>query len=69
MTKLCAYYVTQVQSADVGLKGAPKWKSCWASLADSYTESGPSSGIFDIPSQMEVPRGGKPPDEMRENLK
>uniref|UniRef100_H3DJA6 Centrosomal protein 170B n=1 Tax=Tetraodon nigroviridis TaxID=99883 RepID=H3DJA6_TETNG len=51
--------LVQVQSADVSLKGAPKWKSCWASLADSCTESGPSSGIFDIPSQMEL-SGGAP---------
>ncbi|XP_075874447.1 centrosomal protein of 170 kDa protein B isoform X3 [Nelusetta ayraudi] len=38
-------------------QSAPKWMSCWASLADSYTESGASSGLFDIPSQME-PSGG-----------
>ncbi|TMS21541.1 Centrosomal protein of 170 kDa protein B [Larimichthys crocea] len=38
-------------------EGAPKWMSCWASLADSYTESGPSSGLFDIPSQMELSGG------------
>ncbi|XP_026210872.1 centrosomal protein of 170 kDa protein B isoform X2 [Anabas testudineus] len=47
----------EVQSAGAVLQGAPKWMSCWASLADSYTESGPSSGLFDIPSQME-PSGG-----------
>lgn len=29
--------IDQIQPA-----GAPKWMSCWASLADSYTESGPS---------------------------
>lgn len=63
------FYVPQVQSADVGLKGAPKWKSCWASLADSCTESGPSSGVFDTPSQMELFTGGKPPDEMPADLK
>ncbi|KAM4624950.1 centrosomal protein of 170 kDa protein B [Polymixia lowei] len=39
------------------LQGAPKWMSRWASLADSYTDSGPSSGLFDISSQMELPRG------------
>lgn len=33
--------------------------SCWASLADSYTESGPSSGLFDIPSQMELSGGAR----------
>ncbi|XP_056151592.1 centrosomal protein of 170 kDa protein B [Lampris incognitus] len=40
------------------LQGAPKWMSRWASLADSYTDSGPSCGFFDIPSQMELPGGG-----------
>lgn len=39
--------------------------SCWASLADSYTEPGPSSGLYDIPSQMEPSAGGKPPDQTR----
>ncbi|XP_047467376.1 centrosomal protein of 170 kDa protein B isoform X2 [Mugil cephalus] len=39
--------------------GPPKWMSRWASLADSYAESGPSSGLFDIPSQMEL-SGGAP---------
>ncbi|XP_059208693.1 centrosomal protein of 170 kDa protein B isoform X2 [Centropristis striata] len=46
------------QSAGAVLQGAPKWMSCWASLADSYTESGPSSGLFDIPTQMELSGGG-----------
>ncbi|KAK5886106.1 hypothetical protein CesoFtcFv8_017180 [Champsocephalus esox] len=41
------------------LQGAPKWMSCWASLADSYTESGPSSGLFDISSQMELSAGAR----------
>lgn len=35
--------------------------SCWASLADSYAESGPSAGLFDIRSQMGLSEGGKPP--------
>ncbi|KAK0132310.1 Centrosomal protein B [Merluccius polli] len=39
-------------------QGAPKWMSCWASLADSYTESDPSPGLRIIPSQMEQPGGG-----------
>ncbi|XP_056867773.1 centrosomal protein of 170 kDa protein B isoform X3 [Takifugu flavidus] len=51
--------LVKVQSADVGLKGAPKWKSCWASLADSYTESGAPSGFVDIPSQMELSGGAQ----------
>ncbi|MED6290339.1 hypothetical protein CHARACLAT_012057, partial [Characodon lateralis] len=45
--------IDQVQPAGAMVQGAPKWMSCWASLADSYTESGPSSGLFDMPSQME----------------
>ncbi|XP_019940558.2 centrosomal protein of 170 kDa protein B isoform X1 [Paralichthys olivaceus] len=49
----------QVQQAAAVLQGAPKWMSCWASLADSYTESGPSSGLFDIPSQMELSGGAR----------
>ncbi|XP_045918036.1 centrosomal protein of 170 kDa protein B isoform X6 [Micropterus dolomieu] len=47
------------QPAGAVLQGAPKWMSCWASLADSYTESGPSSGLFDIPSQMELSGGAR----------
>lgn len=62
-------YLTQVQSAGASLQATPKWKSCWASLADSYMESGPSSGLFDIPSQMELSGGGKPPDETQVYLK
>nr|XP_046268338.1 centrosomal protein of 170 kDa protein B isoform X2 [Scatophagus argus] len=49
----------EVQPAGAVLQGAPKWMSCWASLADSYTESGPSSGLFDIPSQMELSGGAR----------
>ncbi|XP_044021464.1 centrosomal protein of 170 kDa protein B isoform X2 [Siniperca chuatsi] len=47
------------QPAGAVFQGAPKWMSCWASLADSYTESGPSSGLFDIPSQMELSGGAQ----------
>ncbi|KAM3595584.1 uncharacterized protein V6R79_025653 [Siganus canaliculatus] len=46
--------IDQVQPA-----GAPKWMSRWASLADTYTDSGPSSGLFDIPSQMELSGGAR----------
>ncbi|XP_032403237.1 centrosomal protein of 170 kDa protein B isoform X3 [Xiphophorus hellerii] len=46
-----------VQPAGAMVQGAPKWMSRWASLADSYTESGPSSGLFDMLTQME-PSGG-----------
>ncbi|XP_043999194.1 centrosomal protein of 170 kDa protein B isoform X2 [Gambusia affinis] len=49
--------LVKVQPAGAMVQGAPKWMSCWASLADSYTESGPSSGLFDMLTQME-PSGG-----------
>ncbi|KAM9341296.1 centrosomal protein of 170 kDa protein B [Symphorus nematophorus] len=51
--------LVKVQPAGAVVQGAPKWMSCWASLADSYTESGPSSGLFDIPSQMELSGGAR----------
>ncbi|XP_034530302.1 centrosomal protein of 170 kDa protein B [Notolabrus celidotus] len=47
------------QPAGGALQGAPKWMSCWASLADSYTDSGPPSGLFDIPTQMELSGGAR----------
>nr|XP_015825760.2 centrosomal protein of 170 kDa protein B isoform X2 [Nothobranchius furzeri] len=47
----------QVQRAAALAPGAPKWMSCWASLADSYMDSGPPPGLFDIPSQMELSGG------------
>ncbi|KAK5857242.1 hypothetical protein PBY51_010500 [Eleginops maclovinus] len=49
----------EVQAAGAVLQGAPKWMSCWASLADSYTDPGPSSGLFDISSQMELSAGAR----------
>ncbi|XP_030574758.1 centrosomal protein of 170 kDa protein B isoform X2 [Archocentrus centrarchus] len=49
----------EVQSAGAVLQGAPKWMSCWASLADSYAESGPSAGLFDIRSQMGLSEGAQ----------
>ncbi|XP_077411478.1 centrosomal protein of 170 kDa protein B isoform X2 [Vanacampus margaritifer] len=42
----------KVPIAGAVMQGAPKWMSCWASLVD--VESGPSSGHFDRPSQMEL---------------
>ncbi|XP_034419129.1 centrosomal protein of 170 kDa protein B isoform X2 [Cyclopterus lumpus] len=48
-----------VQPAGAVLQGAPKWMSCWASLADSYTESVPSSGPFDMSPQMELSGGAR----------
>ncbi|KAJ3612989.1 hypothetical protein NHX12_019246 [Muraenolepis orangiensis] len=40
------------------VKETPKWMSRWASLADSYIESGPSPGLADVSSQSEQPGGG-----------
>ncbi|XP_031598213.2 centrosomal protein of 170 kDa protein B isoform X4 [Oreochromis aureus] len=51
--------IDQVQSGGAVLQGAPKWMSCWASLADSYAESRPSSGLFDIHSQMGLSEGAR----------
>ncbi|XP_008397673.1 centrosomal protein of 170 kDa protein B isoform X4 [Poecilia reticulata] len=51
--------IDQVQPAGAMVQGAPKWMSRWASLADSYTESGPSSGLLDMLSQMEPPGGAR----------
>ncbi|CDQ65945.1 unnamed protein product [Oncorhynchus mykiss] len=48
----------QVNPQPASVSGGSKWVSRWASLADSYTDSGPSSGLFDIPSQIEL-SGGK----------
>ncbi|XP_024142471.1 centrosomal protein of 170 kDa protein B isoform X2 [Oryzias melastigma] len=44
----------KVPAAGAGLLQSPKWKCCWASLADTYTESGPPSGLSDTASQMEL---------------
>ncbi|KAK2826205.1 hypothetical protein Q5P01_020419 [Channa striata] len=49
--------LVKVHPAGAVIQGGPKWMSCWASLADSYTESSPSFGLFDIPSQMELSGG------------
>ncbi|XP_054894252.1 centrosomal protein of 170 kDa protein B isoform X2 [Poeciliopsis prolifica] len=49
--------LVKVQPAGAMVQGAPKWMSRWASLADSYTESGPLSGAFDMLTQM-GPSGG-----------
>ncbi|XP_054652155.1 centrosomal protein of 170 kDa protein B isoform X2 [Dunckerocampus dactyliophorus] len=49
----------KVQPSGAVLQGAPKWMSCWASLADSYAESGPSSVLFDTSSQMDLSGGAR----------
>ncbi|XP_072222092.1 centrosomal protein of 170 kDa protein B [Leuresthes tenuis] len=51
--------LVKVQPAAAVLQGAPKWMSCWASLVDSYSESGPSAGVADIPAQMELSGGAR----------
>nr|XP_057947016.1 centrosomal protein of 170 kDa protein B isoform X2 [Doryrhamphus excisus] len=49
----------EVQPSGAVLQGAPKWMSCWASLADSYVESGPSSVLLDMSSQMDLSGGAR----------
>ncbi|KAG7466352.1 hypothetical protein MATL_G00163720 [Megalops atlanticus] len=44
----------QVRAIGPGPPGGPKWVSRWASLADSYADSGPVGGLFDIPPQQEA---------------
>ncbi|XP_048830796.1 centrosomal protein of 170 kDa protein B isoform X2 [Brienomyrus brachyistius] len=41
----------QAQPTDSVSLGGPKWVSRWASLADSYTESGPAGGLLETPPQ------------------
>ncbi|XP_052001466.1 centrosomal protein of 170 kDa protein B [Xyrauchen texanus] len=43
----------QIQSMTTLTPGGTRWVSRWASLADSYSDSGPASGLFDIHSQVE----------------
>ncbi|XP_041927156.1 centrosomal protein of 170 kDa protein B isoform X4 [Alosa sapidissima] len=38
--------------------GGPRWVSRWASLADSYSDSNPVTGLFDIPTQMDLSSSG-----------
>ncbi|XP_065111209.1 centrosomal protein of 170 kDa protein B isoform X3 [Paramisgurnus dabryanus] len=42
------------QSMTTLTPGGNRWVSRWASLADSYSDSGPSSGLFDIPAQHDL---------------
>ncbi|XP_076155840.1 centrosomal protein of 170 kDa protein B isoform X4 [Alosa pseudoharengus] len=39
--------------------GGPRWVSRWASLADSYSDSNPVTGLFDIPAQMDLSGSGE----------
>ncbi|XP_016361764.1 centrosomal protein of 170 kDa protein B-like isoform X1 [Sinocyclocheilus anshuiensis] len=40
----------QIQSMTTLTPGGTRWVSRWASLADTYSDSGPASGLFDIPT-------------------
>ncbi|XP_030622548.1 centrosomal protein of 170 kDa protein B [Chanos chanos] len=48
----------QMRSVDLVNSGGPKWVSRWASLADSYSNSGHVSGLCNIPAQKERVDGG-----------
>ncbi|XP_073682816.1 centrosomal protein of 170 kDa protein B [Garra rufa] len=47
----------QIQSMTTLTPGGPRWVSRWASLADTYSDSGPASGLFDIPTQVDLSTG------------
>ncbi|KAL1257384.1 hypothetical protein QQF64_010628, partial [Cirrhinus molitorella] len=47
----------QIQSMATLTPGGTRWVSRWASLADTYSDSGPASGLFDIPTQVDVSAG------------
>ncbi|XP_052009475.1 centrosomal protein of 170 kDa protein B-like [Xyrauchen texanus] len=48
----------QIQSKATLTPGGTRWVSRWASLAESYSDSVPAPGPFDIPSQVELSPGG-----------
>ncbi|XDV43787.1 hypothetical protein PO909_012196, partial [Leuciscus waleckii] len=48
----------QMQSMTTLTPGGSRWVSRWASLADTYSDSGPASGLFDIPTQTDLSTGG-----------
>ncbi|XP_073784092.1 centrosomal protein of 170 kDa protein B isoform X7 [Danio rerio] len=47
--------IDQLQSMTSLTPGGTRWVSRWASLADTYSDSGPASGIFDVPTQVDLP--------------
>ncbi|XP_051501800.1 centrosomal protein of 170 kDa protein B-like isoform X2 [Myxocyprinus asiaticus] len=47
----------QIQSKATLTPEGTRWVSRWASLADSYSDSVPAPGLFDIPSQVELSPG------------
>ncbi|XP_067310973.1 centrosomal protein of 170 kDa protein B isoform X2 [Pseudorasbora parva] len=49
----------QMQSMTTLTPGGTRWVSRWASLADTYSDSGPASGLFDIPTQVDPSAGGQ----------
>ncbi|XP_016329616.1 centrosomal protein of 170 kDa protein B-like isoform X2 [Sinocyclocheilus anshuiensis] len=49
----------QMQSMTTLMPGGTRWVSSWASLADTYSDSGPASGLFDIPTQVDLSTGGQ----------
>ncbi|XP_028854073.1 centrosomal protein of 170 kDa protein B isoform X2 [Denticeps clupeoides] len=49
--------VPQGSSGSLMDPGGQRWVSRWASLADGYSESGPVSGLFNIPAQLELSGG------------
>uniref|UniRef100_A0A8C1XHA2 Centrosomal protein 170B n=1 Tax=Cyprinus carpio TaxID=7962 RepID=A0A8C1XHA2_CYPCA len=50
--------IDQMQSMTTLTPGGTKWVSRWASLADTYSDSGPASGLFDIPTHADLSTGG-----------
>uniref|UniRef100_A0A8C2L6G0 Centrosomal protein 170B n=1 Tax=Cyprinus carpio TaxID=7962 RepID=A0A8C2L6G0_CYPCA len=49
--------IDQIQSMTTLTPGGTKWVSRWASLADTYSDSGPAAGLFDIPTQVDLSAG------------
>ncbi|XP_043088298.1 centrosomal protein of 170 kDa protein B isoform X2 [Puntigrus tetrazona] len=47
----------QIQSMTKLTPGGTRWVSRWASLADTYSDSGPASGLFEIPTQVDLSAG------------
>ncbi|XP_066529553.1 centrosomal protein of 170 kDa protein B isoform X2 [Hoplias malabaricus] len=47
------------RGSPVSSTASTKWVSRWASLADNYVDSGPVSGLFDIPAHMDLSENGR----------
>ncbi|XP_052386567.1 centrosomal protein of 170 kDa protein B isoform X1 [Carassius gibelio] len=47
----------QMQSTTTLTPKGTRWISHWASLADTYSDSGPASGLFDMPTQVDLSTG------------